>query len=174
LLIGMLTLVIGISKKNKVLRIVSFVIFIGFFPVAGTTGYKLINKSYNKVANAFKPRTGDEIYDALFGPRHFNCVKILNHLDQVVPKIDYAILLHFKTCPGEMKRILTQNEFISQKSASKDLTIDGPSATKIWFNPASMHDSLLIFTYKKDEYGNGQTLYTSLDSTEVFCIDIVD
>jgi hypothetical protein len=33
---------------------------------------------------------------------------------------------------------------------------------------------LLVFVYKKDDFGNGQTIYSSLDSTKVFCIDVLD
>jgi hypothetical protein len=35
-------------------------------------------------------------------------------------------------------------------------------------------DSIFVFNYKKDDYGNGQTIYSSLDSTKVFCIDVLD
>ena len=67
-----------------------------------------------------KPRTGDEIYSALFGKTNNSCLKVLNQQDQIVPKIDYAIWLHFKTCPNELNRILQLHNFKTEKQASKD------------------------------------------------------
>ena len=50
----------------------------------------------------------------------------------------------------------------------------GPFATENWFRPEQMGDSILIFDYEKDGYGNGQTIYSKLDKTEAYCIDIQD
>jgi hypothetical protein len=101
-------------------------------------------------------------------------VKVLNSQDQVIPKIDYAIWLYFETCPKELNRILNLHSFSSETISTKGLEIDGPSANEKWFEPASLGDSILVFTYKKDHYGNGQTIYSSVDSTKVFCIDVLD
>src|SRR5690606_39355592 len=80
------------------------------FHVTGvqTCALPILSKTYNKVTETLSPRTGDEIYDALFDKRQTDCIKILNFQDQVVPKIDYAIWLHFETCPDELKRILSE------------------------------------------------------------------
>ena len=173
-LTGALTLVFGFIKKSKNLKHLSLFIFIGFLALAGWTGYKLVSKSYKKVTGTLKPRTGDQIYDALFEKRKYDCVKVLNHQDQVVPKIDYAIWLHFETCPEELKRILSRHKFSTEIISTIELEVDGPSANDKWFNPASLGDSIFLFKYQKDEYGNGQTIYSSLDSSKVFCIDILD
>ncbi len=65
--------------------------FLAFIGCVNWTGFKVLNKTYNKVTDTCKPRTGDEIYNALFDKRQTDCVKILNYQDQVIPKIDYAI-----------------------------------------------------------------------------------
>ena len=98
--------------------------------MAGWTGYQFVTKSYKKVADILKPRTDDEIYNALFGKRKFDCVNVLNKQDQVIPKIDYAIWLQFETCPEELKRILSQHEFTSEKISTSGLEVDGPSANE--------------------------------------------
>jgi hypothetical protein len=173
-LIALSTLVFGFIRKNRNLKLTSLFFIIAFFALAGWTGYRVARKSYTTISKSFTPRTGDEIYDALFDRRKFDCVKVLNKQDQVVPKIDYAIWLEFETCPEELKRILSQHEFVSEKISTTGLEADGPSANEKWFNPSGLGDSILVFRYKKDEYGNGQTIYSSLDSTKAFCIDILD
>ncbi|MFN5214064.1 MAG: hypothetical protein ACK5DY_05550 [Bacteroidota bacterium] len=50
----------------------------------------------------------------------------------------------------------------------------GPSVNTDWFKPQSLGDSIWVFIYNLDEYGNGQTIYSSLDSTKAFCIDVLD
>jgi hypothetical protein len=167
-------LLIGIFRKNRVKIISSlFILFIAL----GTsfwTAYMAVNKSYFKVAETLKPRTGEEIYSSLFGKSESDCVKILKYQDQIVPKIDYAIWLEFETCPKEMKRILNQHNFIASKVAKTEVEQNGPSENNQWFKPQTLGDSLLVFVYKKDDFGNGQTIYSSLDSTHVFCIDVLD
>jgi len=174
LIVFVLTLILGVAKKNRKLKIIALSFFIAFLSLATLTGYKFVTKSYNKITQTLKPRTGTEIYNSLFGIPKSDCVKILNSQDQMIPKIDYAIWLHFKTCPEELHRILSLHDFSSETISTKGLEIDGPSANEKWFNPASLGDSIFIFNYKKDDYGNGQTIYSSLDSTKVFCIDVLD
>jgi energy-coupling factor transporter transmembrane protein EcfT len=168
------TLISGLKKKNKKLKLTSLLLFFAFIGLTAWTGFKFVSKTYNKVTETLRPRTGDEIYDALFGKRKTNCIKILNYQDQVIPKIDYAICLHFETCPAEMKRILAKHNFKMEKQATKGWNNTGPLANENWFKPESLGDSVLVFKYSKDDYGNGQTIYSSVDSTRIFCIDILD
>ena len=113
-----LSLLFGIFRKNRKLLFTSGFAFIVFLSFAVWTGFKFVTKSYNKVADTLRPRNADEIYDALFGKRKTDCVRVLNYQDQVVPKIDYAIWLHFETCPEELKRILSRHEFSGGKVAT--------------------------------------------------------
>jgi hypothetical protein len=62
----LVTLILGLTRKNKKLKLTALLLFMVFIDLAGWTGYKLVSKTYNKVADTFKMRTGNEIYDALF------------------------------------------------------------------------------------------------------------
>ena len=175
-LIFLMTLLFGIFGKNKKLILTSLFAFIVFLGFAGWTGFKVISKSYNKVADVLRPRSGDEIYDSLFGKRKSNCVKVLNYTDQVIPKIDYAIWLHFFTCPEELKRILSRHDFTSQKLSIKSLDAKIPyqGETSEWFNPTTLGDTIIVYEYSTKNNRNIQTIWTSLDSTQIFCRDILD
>lgn len=175
LLIFGLTLAFGFIKKSRNLKVTSLVVFIIFIALAGWTGYKFVSKSYNKVADTFKARTGDEIYDALFDKRQTHCVKVLNYQDQIIPKIDYAIWLHFETCPNELKRILSRHEFSSEKLSTKNWDGKIPYGETLgWFNPSILGDTIMVFEYSTNDNRNIQTIWTSLDSSNVFCRDILD
>jgi len=170
-----LTLVFGLIKRNQRLKLTSLLCFILFLVVAGWTGYKFVTKSYAKVADTLKPRTGDEIYDALFDQRRFNCVHILNYQDQVVPKIDYAIWLQFETCPDELRGILSRHEFSSEKLPTKNWNAKIPyGETLDWFNPTTLGDTIMVYEYSTKNGRSIQTMWTNLDSTKVFCRDILD
>jgi hypothetical protein len=169
------TLIFGTIKKNNKLKVISLFAFIAFIFLAGWTVFKVGTKSYNKVADTLKPRTGDEIYDALFGKRQSDCVQVLNYQDQVVPKIDYAIWLHFKTCPTELKRILSRHEFSAEKLATKNWNGKIPyGETLDWFNPTTLSDTIIVYEYSSDDNRNIQTIWATPDSTKVFCRDIFD
>ena len=170
LLSAIAMLLIGLWKKKSNLMKVAISVLLLSFATGGYTVYVLAYKTYH----ALQPRTGEAIYAALFGTPVSNCVKVLNYQDQVVPKIDYAIWLHFKTCPDEMKRILSENNYEFEKISEKDTQSNGPSANNKWFKPELLGDSVLTFKFKKDEYGNSQTIYLKRDSTEAYCIDVLD
>lgn len=173
-LLFLVTFILGLTKKNKKLKLSALFLFFAFIGLTVWTGFKFVSKTYNKVAETFRPRTGDEIYDALFDKRQTDCIKILNFQDQVVPKIDYAIWLHFETCPDELKRILSKHDFKTEIVSTIGWNTDGPLAHENWFKPETLGDSILVFTYNKDDYGNGQYIYSSLDSSKVFVKDILD
>jgi len=169
------TFIPGLLKKRKKLLFISLVILLPvFIAMAAYTGYRLVSKSYSKVSGMMAPRTGEEIYAALFGKPQFPCVKVTEKQDQVVPKIDYAIMLHFKTCPGELKRILSLHEFQLEKLSAQDLEGSLSPAGNNWFKPALLGDTIWVYNYKKDDYGNGQTIYSNPEFTEAYCMDILD
>jgi hypothetical protein len=153
-------LILGFTKKNKKLKLTALILFFAFIGLTAWTGFKFVSKTYNKVAETLRPRTGDEIYDALFDKRQTDCIKILNFQDQVVPKIDYAIWLHFETCP----------ELSTAKWDGKipyGETLD-------WFNPKTLGDTIMVYEYSTNDSKNIQTIWTNLDSTKVFVRDIFD
>lgn len=173
-IIFLVTLIVGLSRKNKKFILPTIFMFVAFIGLTGWIGFKFVSKSYHKVTEILKPRTGDEIYDALFGKRQADCIKIINYQDQIVPKIDYAIWLYFETCPGELYRILNLHDFKTEIVSTKGWNTSGPLANENWFKPETLGDSINVSIYNKDEYGNGQYIYSSLDSTKVFVKDILD
>jgi hypothetical protein len=174
-LIFFVTLILGLIKKNKQLKLISLVIFLVFLSLTGWTAFKFLSKSYYKVSEILKPRTGDEIYDSLFGKRDTDCVKILNHQDQVVPKIDYAIWLHFETCPKELKRILSKHNFTAEKLPTDNRNGKIPYGETLgWFNPMTLGDTIMVYEYSTNDSRNIQTIWTNIDSTKVFVRDVLD
>ncbi len=173
--IFIVTLIFGLIKRNKKLKVTSFFTFGLFICLASWTVFSFATKSYNKVADTVRPRTGDEIYDALFDKRKSDCVKVLNYQDQVIPKIDYAIWLHFETCPDELKRILSRHEFASESLPTKEWNSKIPyGETLDWFNPTTLGDTIMVFEYSSKDNRNIQTIWTSRDSTKAFCRDVLD
>jgi hypothetical protein len=171
----LISLITGLIKKRKRLIIASVFIFIIFIGLGGWTGLTITKKSINKVKETLKPRTGKEIYVALFGEPTYDCVKVINKQDQEFPVIDYAIWLHFETCPIELKRILSQHDYSNGIELTNDWNEGIPLAENIdWFNPKSIGDTILVFEYSTNNSRNIQTLWTSIDSTIVYCRDIND
>jgi hypothetical protein len=168
-------LILSLSKKSKRLKLMALLSFIVFTGLTGWTAFRFVRKSYNKVKESIRPRTGDEIYDALFGKRQTDCVNILNYQDQVVPKIDYAIWLHFETCPKELQRILSRHEFTVDKLPTANWDGRIPyGETLNWFNPTTLGDTIMVYEYSADNSRNIQTIWTNLDSTKVFVRDVLD
>ena len=169
------TLILSFTKKNKTLKLTSLIVFFTFIACSTWTGYKFVSKAYDKVTDTFKIRTGDEIYDALFDKRKRSCIKILNYQDQVIPKIDYAIWLHFKTCPKELERILSKHNFEAEKLSSDNWNGKIPLVETLeWFNPTTLGDTIIVYEYSHSNNRNIKTLWTNTDSTEVFVRDILD
>ncbi|MBD2770251.1 hypothetical protein IC235_20385 [Hymenobacter sp. BT664] len=166
-------LIAGLIKQSKRAIIFSgFALFL-FACSAVWTGYTFASKSYCKISDVLKPRTGQEIYSALFGDPQHDCVKVINQQDQDVPIIDYAIWLEFETCPEELQRILSLHHFTSKKAATQGWNTQGPFTDANWFKPEALGDTVLVFEYLKAN-GNGQTIYAGLDSTKAYCIDVRD
>ena len=174
-LLFLVTLILGLTKKNKKLKLTALLLFFAFIGLTVWTGFKLLSKTYNKVTETFRPRTGEEIYEALFDNKQNDCIKVLNFQDQVVPKIDYAIWLHFETCPDELKRILSRHDFSEEKLSTAKWDGKIPyGETLEWFNPTTLGDTILVYEYSTNDSRNIQTIWTNLDSTKVFVRDILD
>jgi hypothetical protein len=168
-------LTVGLVRKKKTILFSSLAILLAFIALASWTGYAIIQKTANKLTGALKPRTGDEIYRALFGQDQSGCVKVTNAQDQLSPKIDPAIWLRFKTCPAELQRVLSQHHFNSEEIPTASWTGTLPyGETTDWISPQTMGDTILVFEYTSDDGKNIQTLWASRDSTEVLCRDIFD
>lgn len=174
-LLFMVVLILGVVKKDKTMQIISIVLFISFVASGGYTAYCFASKAYHKVDETLKPRTGDQIYDALFDKRQYDCVKVIHSRDQVVPKIDYAIWLYFETCPQEFKRLLGRHEFLVTRVAAKSFDTTIPLQEGIeWFKPASLADTIVVYEYAAANSRSIQTFWATPDSTKVYCRDIWD
>ena len=163
---------IAIAKKKMPLFYIALVLsFVG----VGTglfAGYTFLYKSYIKISDAFKPRTGAEIYAALFDGKPDKCTVVLEKQDQIIPVIDVAIYLHFKTCEAELNRILKQQRYEMRVLVNKEKDTSTSTLEPNWFEPSKMGDSIYVYTYKKDDFGNYQTLFVSKKKHEVYCKDI--
>jgi len=174
-LLFIVMLILSFTKKSNLLKLITLFLFVVFICLTIFTGFKFVAKSYNKVTDFFKPRNGYEIYDALFEKRQTDCIKIINYQDQVIPKIDYAIWLHFETCPEELKRILLRHEFTAGRFPTNDWNGIIPyGETLEWFNPKILGDTIMVYEYSTNDSKNIQTIWTNLDSTKVFVRDIFD
>lgn len=174
-LLFLVTLILGLTKKNKKLNLTSLLLFFAIIGLTVWTGFKFVSKTYDKVTENLRPRTGDEIYDALFDKRQTNCIKILNFQDQVIPKIDYAIWLHFETCPAELKRVLSRYEFSEEKLTTAKWHGKIPDGETLdWFNPTTLGDSILVYEYSTNNSRHIQTIWINLDSTKVFVRDMIN
>ena len=146
-------------KKNKRLKLIAILLLFAFIALF-----------YIKVRETFRSRTGEEIYEALFGKQKTNCVAILNYQDQVVPKIDYAIWLQFETCPEELKKILSKYEFSAGKVSTDNWDGKIPYGETIkWFNPFKNPGLTLIL--KISACWKISTLGLSLASGRKKCAD---
>lgn len=171
----LVSIVLGMTTKKKIFTIISVIALCGFLGLAAWTGYQALLTSVNKLTQTLRPRTGEEIYNALFGPDENGCVTVLNSQDQTIPRNDYATWIEFETCPDELQRILSKHQFSSGKVETKDWTEKIPLGETIeWVNPQAMGDTVLVFEYASPDGKNIQTLWTSKDGNKVLCRDISD
>ena len=136
-----------------------------------------MTKTYHKVTNAFRPRSGIEIYTALFGQPNDNCVTVTNKKDQVVPRLDCCIWLEFTTCPTELKRVISQYPYKATKHLSADTSSYLPtySPRPFWWTPQTLGDSITIMQdFNFDNPNRDKVLIFSRDSSHVYYCDMAD
>jgi hypothetical protein len=169
-LVFLITLVLVILKKRR--RKILLISAIALMATVGTviyTAYTVTNKAVHKVGAVMKPRTGEEIYNALLGVPEANCVKVLNYLDQTIPVIDFAIVLHFETCPQELSRLILKRKFsVRREKSSSELIQTGVAID--WSRTDVLGDSINVFTALNPD-ASGQIIYSSLDSTKVMLVN---
>jgi hypothetical protein len=143
--------------------------------LAGWAAYRTLSKGYRHVAEAIRPRNGVEIYGALFGRSPLSCIQVLAAQDQVIPKIDYAIWLHYRTCPQELKRVLGQHPYVREVVGTASLLPMVPNGEAVaWFRPKLLGDTVIVYEYTALNGRNSRRFWTSPDSTNVFYQDILD
>ena len=158
----------AVKKKRHLVGIC-----VGILVLAGigglVSGVLFAKASYREVQEVLKPRTGKEIYVALFGKPQPDCVEVVKHRDQTVPMIDSDILLEAKTCPQEVQRIFGQFGYDVVKSSTGPAVSD----SSVWVNLSAFGDSVWVWTHF-DDYGNGREVYISTDSTRMYCRDVLN
>jgi energy-coupling factor transporter transmembrane protein EcfT len=168
----------GLRGKNKKSILISlgfllFTLIISFWAI-----YLFVSKAYDKVTDTFfKPRSGIEIYTALFGNPKDNCVTVTNNLDQLVPRLDCCIWLEFKTCPTELNRIIGKEPYKMTKYFSADTSFYVPAYTPkpFWWRPNLLGDSVTVMqNYNPDNPNRDQILIFSKDSLHAFYCDMAD
>lgn len=162
----------GLVKKKPIVKRISVVLFFVFVLLFVITGYVFLNTTYRKVSKALKPRTGMEIYTALFPSAPPNaCVEVINAHDQLIPKLDNAILLEVNICPLELKRLLTLESYDAQIKNVKSIEIKEPLD---WFNVKDWGDSVRVYSFTSEDLRNSRIIYCKYDSTKVLIKDMLD
>lgn len=170
LFVGALPVLIyaAVKKKKALIGVCSGVLVSA--GIGGLVSAVLLAKaSYREAQEIMRPRTGQEIYVALFGEPLPGCVEVLKHRDQTVPVIDTDIVLEAKTCPQEVQRIFKQFDYKVTKSGT-DLP---ESDSTEWLRPSDFGDSVWVWTNFND-YGNGREVFLSSDSTRLYCRDVLN
>jgi hypothetical protein len=167
----------GVRNKNRRNIFISF----GFLFLTAVTCFWTIYlfgvKSYHKVVEVFKPRSGIEIYTALFRKPVVNCLTVINKQDQIVPKLDCCIWFEFQTCPDELSRIILQESYKISKYLSTDTSsydfLYGPKPE--WWKPYLLGDSIIVMQNNNPHNPNRErTLIFSKDSLRAFYCDMAD
>lgn len=172
-LVFLVTLILVILKKRpKKLLLISAIALTATIGIIIYTAYSITDKALRKVSTVLKPRTGEEIYEALLGKPAPACVKVLHYLDQTIPVMDYAIALHFETCPQEFNRIISKRNFLITKEASSSEMIT-PGVNIKWFKTDTLGDSINVFTALNPD-ASGQVIYSSLDSSKVMLLNFTN
>lgn len=135
---------------------------------AGLAAYIIIQAQ----AGAYD-RMGVQVYVDLFGiPR--DCYSyVLESQDRVLPRIDYAIWIHFTTCPEEIQRISRQKKFTQTKVVAHQWAERYASPKGNWFKPQSLGDTVIIYSWSKPSTNSSRKIYTNTAQTEAYCIDIL-
>jgi hypothetical protein len=164
--LALILFTVAVIKRKKRIFLYSGLAFLVFLIPSGFVGYKIVK--------ALAPRTGMDTYLSYFGKPTADCVKVINFQDAEIPVMDFAVAFRFKTCPEELKRIISKKEYNEERISTKELTppSTGVIGTDVWLNPQSLGDSVLYYRYSKENGVNGITIYSNTDMTEAFCIDV--
>lgn len=135
--------------------------------------YRIAAGVHSRVEEALKPRSGLEIYEALFGQPVGDCLHVTHQRDQIIPKLDTGISLRMRTCPVEMARILGQFEYTAERMASGDARSTAPDDQGD-FSPALLGDTVLSFYREMDAGRNWRWIHCSRDSSEAIVLDVLD
>ena len=124
-------------------------------------------------------RTGQRMYSGFFGNPLDSCVQILNSRDTRALD-DCCMWLHFKVCPQESKRILSQVPYSLKPMGKKEIAMEFPELPSSidediistdppkWWILRQLGDSCLKYEYFRPNEDYAQVVYISMDSSEIF------
>ncbi|MGI4763108.1 MAG: hypothetical protein ACRYF0_20510 [Janthinobacterium lividum] len=168
----------SVLRRKSRLALLAALALVAGIGLAGRAGYVVWHKAKGRVAHALKPRTGDEIYRALFGPALPGCLHVLQYQDQIVPRLDCCIWLEFTACPAEIKRILANDTaFRAVNQAVPALLPDTAhySPTPAWWRPGKLgRAALRRQKFRPSNPNRDQILIFSPDSTHAYYCDMAD
>jgi hypothetical protein len=173
-----LCIIIGLTKRRRGLIIYSIVLFLGgtfcgclALYIGMTKGYKKVSR----ISETFKPRSGIEIYTAVFGKPIENCVDVAEKMDQVVPRLDCCIWLKFATCLAEIKRISLQFALPTKNYLKKDSFMVSYAPKPDWWLPQQLGDSIRVLqNFDVRDPNHDRILVISKDSTKGLYCDMAD
>lgn len=162
LLVASITTAVGAIRRRSVSRFIGAVGLFILFLISGAVtvlkaGWKVLEKTRAVVTLS---RTGNQMYIDLWGKAPNGCVEVIDHQDAVLPVIDDAVTLHFKTCPEELRRILGDKSYDVHRLDTASWPGGGRQA----------RGNTVIQLLHTRERG-GQQFYISEDSTEVYFTD---
>ncbi len=165
--IGML---VGIMRKSLNIVLFSVAACLLAMAAGSVAAYKFFRGSYQVIKSVTKTRTGSEVYAAVFGKPESGCVEVLEYFDPVVPVMDDALVMCFKTCPAEVSRILSQRKYEVEKVPINDVSSSYRNYCPQCYTAKLFGDS--VWEYKYERGRNLAYAYVSADSTHVFYMDI--
>lgn len=136
-----------------------------FLISGGYTLYRFIDG----VERVLRPRTGTEIYTALLGKPN-PCVDVKHWFDPIVPVMDDKLMLHFRTCPAEIRRITAGRAFTITRTTNSHNPYSQNYVN--WWRPEALGDSMLIYDGMERARMRGQVIITNTDSTEAYFLDM--
>lgn len=170
LLVAIILLLVGFYRKEKGLKIITCILII----LSITFGKCQLKKSHDE-ANKFNmienlPRTGNQVYKALFGESIAGCAKIVNYEDLLITMSNNLVLIHADICPEELRRILLQHKYSFEvKPNTNDYSNNLSILRSKEFVTKLLGDTIIEFSYTDNDCQ--RYIYTSLDSTIMMCID---
>ena len=155
----------------------TFLCFLWLGIIAAGKAYTKGTEKVAKIRKSFEPRTGKEIYIALFGDPVDNCINVINKSDQVVPRLDCCIWLDIELCPLELRRIIALDEYKSSIYDSDDTSGYLPtySPRPVWWTPNKLNKPIIVLTtYDTDKPNRNKILIFAKDSTHAYYCDMAD
>lgn len=158
---------LGIKNKNRKLIYGSLISFIAFVIVAIIGTFTFLKDLFG---NSFSTKEDpNKTYQALFAKAPDSCVKIIDAMIPVIPRMDTRTAIKFSTCPNEMRVLLKQYPY----KASYQKTPDEFEKNDR-FDVSALGDSCWLYYYEFEPGAVWRNLWMSKDSTKVIIEQLDD